>query len=156
MPNWVSNTICVEGGKANLKAFLEAVKGTATIFDFNRIIPMPELLKHTGCGRRTIDGTAYCSWYQLDDDNGRPFTSAEEAVLEEIGHRDWYSWAWVNWGTKWNAKHAQISVNRPAQGHIEITFETAWSPPIPVIAKMVEMFPALSFNFSSQEECCAI
>ena len=56
MPNWTSNTIHIDGSEADIRAFLEAVKWEDEIFDFNRIIPMPALLKHTGSANRTING----------------------------------------------------------------------------------------------------
>jgi hypothetical protein len=43
MPNWTSNTIYVTGKPADLRAFLEAVKWQDEVFDFNRLVPMPEL-----------------------------------------------------------------------------------------------------------------
>lgn len=52
---------------------------------------------------------------------------------------NWYQWSIQNWGTKWNAYMG-------VTGLIEDTyaiahFETAWSPPLPVIDKLAEMFP---------------
>ncbi len=100
MPNWTSNTIHIYGAEADIRAFLEAVKWEDEIFDFNRIIPMPALLKHTGSGNRTINGTVVTSWYVINpedpipgDDDVRVLTPDEEAALKEIGHSDWYSWA---------------------------------------------------------------
>jgi len=46
----------------------------------------------------------------------------------------WYTWNLKNWGTKWNACDTHIN-------HDTITFETAWSPPIPIIGALSEMFP---------------
>ncbi len=48
MPNWTSNSIRIDGTETDIRAFLETVKWEDEIFDFNRIVPMPELLKHTG------------------------------------------------------------------------------------------------------------
>jgi hypothetical protein len=56
MPNWTANTIDVSGKPADLRAFLEAVAWEDEIFNFHRLIPMPEILKHMGTGSRTIDG----------------------------------------------------------------------------------------------------
>lgn len=50
MPNWTSNSIRIEGAEADIRAFLDVVKSQDQLFDFNRIIPMPELLMHTGSG----------------------------------------------------------------------------------------------------------
>ena len=148
------NRIYIEGDQADIRAFLEEVKWEDKIFDFNRIIAMPELLKHTGAGHRTIDGQKVAAWFIIkpakydppqEEEVARLFTPEEEAELKAIGHPDWYSWSVQNWGTKWNACSAEIDDNSE-HGSAEITFETAWSAPVPVLCKMVEMFPKLTFR----------
>jgi hypothetical protein len=57
------------------------------------------------------------------------------------------AWCVQNWGTKWNARHTALSERR---GRIEIGFNTAWSPPLPVIRKLLAIFPKLSFTCSWQ------
>src|SRR5579884_469126 len=112
MPNWTSNRIYIEGKEADIGAFLEAVKWEDKLFDFNRLIPRPEILNHTGSGHMEIDGKKVEAWYIVkerdwskpgDTEEVRTFTPEEEAQLSAIGHRDWYSWSIQNWGTKWNA-----------------------------------------------------
>jgi hypothetical protein len=160
MPNWTSSRIYVEGEAADIRAFLEAVKWEDELFDFNCIIPMPEILKHTGSGPREIDGKEVESWYIVkhakydpppEPEVVRLFTPEEEAELKVIGHRDWYSWSVQNWGTKWNACRTEIDDNSD-HGYAEITFETAWDAPVPVFQKMVTMFSALTFNCQWRHE----
>jgi hypothetical protein len=152
MPNWTSTRITVEGDQADIRSFLEAVKWEDQLFDFNRLIPMPEILKHTGSGGRTIDGKDVSSWYiiapQTPDspEKVRLFTPEEEADLAAIGHRDWYNWSCANWNTKWNACQVAIDDGSIEFGNIEITFDTAWDAPVPVLRKMVKMFPKLTFD----------
>ena len=54
----------------------------------------------------------------------------------EYGYDHWYEWACNNWGTKWNACNTRIGVN-------EVSFDTAWCEPIPVIRALSEKFPNL-------------
>lgn len=159
MPRWTANTITVAGKPADLRAFLEAVKWEDEVFDFNRLIPMPEILKHTGTGSRTIDGQDVTSWYVVNpenpipcEDNIRVFTPEELAVLEDIGHDSWYSWCIQHWGTKWNACRSHIESSGLEAGSIEIAFETAWAAPLPIFYKMREMFPHLSFTCQWRDE----
>ena len=142
MPNWTKNTITAAGKPEDLRAFLEAVKWEDELFDFNRLIPMPELLKHTGCGSRTIDGKNYEAWYVENPDEPditkeivRAFTPEEQAQLKEIGHDSWYTWCIENWGTKWNACDVRIDDLGISSGFVEINFRTAWSAPLPVLAQ---------------------
>jgi hypothetical protein len=100
MPNWTANTIRALGTPQDLRAFLDAVKWEDKVFDFNRILPMPEILKHTGKGCRIIDGQRVESWYVIDntaafpkEEHVRRFTVEEEVLLEAIGHHNWYDWS---------------------------------------------------------------
>ena len=45
---------------------------------------------------------------------------------------NWYDWCNANWGTKWNAYDGQAVGGHDAG----IGFNTAWSPPIPVIVEL--------------------
>ena len=52
MPNWTANLIRIEGSSERIAEFLAFMRGgDDQIFDFNRIIPMPELLRHTAMWR---------------------------------------------------------------------------------------------------------
>ena len=149
MPNWTVNTIRALGTPQDLRAFLEALKWEDKVFDFNRIIPMPELLEHTA---KDLLGQRVKSRYVIDttvdgplEKNIRPFTEDEEAVLKSIGHSNWYDWSVEHWGTKWNACYSEIDETGSASGYVEIRFETAWAAPVPVFQRMFELFPQISF-----------
>jgi hypothetical protein len=160
MPNWTSNTVRIEGTCADLEVLIAHLKGPEEIFDFNKIIPMPEILFHTASGHCTINGQDVTSWYVIDpqqamfggDDNVRLFTPEEEAALAAIGHRDWYSWRIENWGTKWQPCRTELTEGGPEQGYIEFRFETAWDAPLPVFYRLLELFPQLGFDFTWQHE----
>ena len=51
--------------------------------------------------------------------------------------RNWYDWSCANWGTKWDAY--QVRVQRLSDTAMYVTMETAWSPPIPIFEKLVEL-----------------
>jgi hypothetical protein len=61
-------------------------------------------------------------------------------IIPTTGEADWYSWGIKNWGTKWNATDSYVSDSG------DVCFNTAWSPPIPVIRKLAELFPDLIFE----------
>ena len=72
--------------------------------------------------------------------------------VDNYGHKTWYSWSVVNWGTKWNAcdfHHKRVALKNSFQE--KMFFTTAWSPPIPVIERAGEMFPQLRFNLKYYE-----
>jgi Ferredoxin-like domain in Api92-like protein len=160
MPNWTSNTLRIEGSEPDLRAFLDAVKWQDQIFDFNRIIPMPELLKHTGSGYQTLDGKEVHEWYVIgneadllfNDKSVRLFTPEEEATLKALGHRSWYTWSNEHWGTKWNACNAELRAEAITDGFVEITFDTAWDAPGPIFRKLFARFPKLKIICTWQHE----
>jgi Api92-like protein with ferredoxin domain len=159
MPNWTSNIIRAEGPQAAIQSFLELVKGPEEIFDFDRIIPMPALLRHTGTGGIIVNGQRLTSFFMLDPqnpfpgpDNVRPFTEAELAELAVIGFSNWYDWAIHHWGTKWNSCHASLEHLIGEDGAVEIRFDTAWSAPFPIFHKLAALFPEIAFEFSWSDE----
>lgn len=156
MPNWTENKITVTGDAGDIRDFLHSVRSKESDFDFENLIPMPEILNHTACGIHYFDGKMCKSWYTVDidrlfDTDDRPFTYEEELELSAIGHNSWYSWCVENWGTKWNAKIPKIH-SMGIETEVEITFDTASSAPIPIFNKLHEMFPKLTFLFEWSNE----
>jgi hypothetical protein len=49
----------------------------------------------------------------------------------------WYDWRLENWGTKWDVYETQCT--RINANTLELNFYTAWSPPIPIYDKLVDM-----------------
>lgn len=80
-----------------------------------------------------------------------PFTF--QRILPRPGEEDadWYVWNTANWGTKWDACHAEL-VDGTVDGERTYQFSTAWSYPEPVFVRLVELFPELTFRFAFEEE----
>jgi len=66
------------------------------------------------------------------------------ANIKEHGCPTWYEWAIKYWGTKWNAYSGSIHTER-SPNWIALYFETAWSPPDPVLHVLAELYPDLRF-----------
>jgi hypothetical protein len=60
------------------------------------------------------------------------------------GAQTWYEWAYENWGTKWNAVYS--TVRDHDDDGARITFQTAWSPPLPVVHALSRQFPDHTFT----------
>jgi hypothetical protein len=67
--------------------------------------------------------------------------------LREHGVSNWYDFAILHWKTKWNA----YSVDIDRESH-QITFDTAWSTPTPIIEKLSEAFPEIKITHSYFDE----
>ena len=76
---------------------------------------------------------------------------------KKYGYANWYDWSCNKWGTKWNASNTimLIEYDSPlvdAPYPIAIAFETAWSPPVPIIEELFIQYPLLTFTLEFKEE----
>ena len=58
---------------------------------------------------------------------------------EKHGATDWYQWCIKHWGTKWNAY--SVVAGKTDDREATIHFETAWSPPLPVLDELSKLYP---------------
>ena len=72
------------------------------------------------------DDTELCNYLVPEprDDAGEPTSG-------------WYDWRLEHWGTKWDIYNA--TCERMDANTLVLSFDTAWSPPIPVFDKLVDM-----------------
>lgn len=182
MPNWVRTRLTFNGEQSRideLKAFVksetkdESGELHTNLFDFNKIVPMPEELNiESGSsgdwGMRYLLLNAKLSFMWTDDD--RSFMERMEKQKEKnpdrfnkdielgkkylsniskYGHKNWYSFRISYWGTKWDACEVEwVSDNC-------VEFETAWSFCFPIVQKLSEMFPDVAIEFSYADEDCS-
>jgi hypothetical protein len=116
MPNYCENDLYVEGKEKDLEGFLAFAKGT------------------DGTNELLFDFARFVP---------EPSTKKDDW--------DWYHWRIDNWGTKWNADRVQIeplghSYLWDEEAGVKICFDTAWSPPTPVILAAAHQFPMLCFR----------
>lgn len=142
-------------------------------FDFNKVIPMPEELNipssssgDLGMRYLLLNAKHPISWTEDD----RSFMEHMEKVKEEnpdrfnadielgkkylsnipkYGYKDWYTFCYDNWGTKWNASEIEWIADNCVE------FETAWSFCFPIVKKLSEMFPDVAIEFSYADEDCS-
>lgn len=175
MPNYVMNRLRLSGEQDRVNELLESVKDKDEVLDFNKIIPMPESLD-IEAGSKTDHGLAaykeFIAVYIFDGSVQKPDLldipeKSEQAFLRmrkdiqpdewelgktafqnqiKYGAPTWYEWAIENWGTKWNAFDTCIDEDN------SIIFYTAWSDAIPVISKLAEMYPDVSFKYGWADE----
>jgi hypothetical protein len=73
---------------------------------------------------------------------------------QKYGATDWYHWCSSDlpgrWGTKWNS--TPMDDPHIYDGSNRIEFQTAWSPPEPVIVRLSEMFPDAQFRNAWADE----
>lgn len=164
MPNWCTNTVEIEGKPEDVKEVVDFL-GEDRI-KFNKIVPMPEDLNitsgsQTSLGLAVVNGGAQAkkflgykwiqdkgivteeqlrTWVQECDPEAWEIGLKAASNIEKYGHATWYGWAIENWGTKWEA-HSVDEGEFTGDGYMVYCFDTAWSPPSPVIAELSRMFP---------------
>jgi hypothetical protein len=130
MPNWCSNYLQIE--TKTPKQFTKLIQGITNDseqpLDFDRVIPTPKELLETSAPNRT---------------------NAKE-MKDKYGYEDWYEFRVSKWGTKWNASDVDLQLTSPTS--LSISFNTAWSPPIPVIEAIAEKYPFASISLEYYEE----
>jgi hypothetical protein len=159
MPNWTTNVLSVTGHKSTIRKFMAAVKSKERSFDFDRVLPIPKVLKNISTGGRTIEGVQCDAWYEMGED-GAPvaITGALKAKIKAKanGFHSWYEWCCAMWGTKWNARHPEkpeLQKHVNGRTHTAVyRFDTAWCPPIPVLMAASKKFPGLHLSLYEESE----
>ena len=145
MPNWCHNRVTAYGNEDKIEKVKKIFESKTP---FNDIFPQPD-------------------WKNTPNEKG------ELPVLEQHKHPEtgkvvwetynfpdgtnddrWYHWCVDNWDTKWEPDMHEIVYEDTEI--LAITFNTAWSPPQGVIAKLREKFPELSFQCFYDEPGCEI
>jgi hypothetical protein len=145
MPNWVYNHLTIDGSKediAKVKAQVGATVKTKykgadevdemldrePIFSFMNILPPPE--------------------DKLDEYHAvHGYANGEKTGDTEY---NWYNFNVREWGTKWDARDVELLEDDETYLHYK--FDTAWSPPTEVIAKLAEQNPNLNITLEYREE----
>jgi len=117
MTNWCKNQLTISNNDRDV------IKEIANAFERNRLldafIPCPkELEKVTGM---------------------KPNDELAKKMMKKYGAEDWYLWRLDNWGTKWDTgrSHGTLTVVRPTK--IQLDVATAWTPPIPIFDRWVDL-----------------
>ena len=169
MPNHCSNYLNVSGSVKEMKKFYEHLsvtpkqdqddyEGETRVFDFNDFTPMPKSLDISSGSRVTNAVEVLNGEANMGPGGDYPDITPEDIELGKIylsnmkkyGHGDWYNWSIANWGTKWNAYDGYV--NEVEDDCFVVSFSTAWSPPMPVLEKICELFPNLTIEMEYQEE----
>lgn len=67
------------------------------------------------------------------------------------GSDKWYNWRIKNWGTKWDVDTDSVSRDED-EDFIEVSFDTAWAPPLEWLVKVSKKFKKLLFRIHYRED----
>jgi len=126
MPNHVTNRLIIRGSDQEvLKTMADIMEdeGRETSL-FHYLIPCPD------------DLMIQRVWYG-DPDKQKVQEERELANIEKHGYPTWYEFNCSRWGTKWDAY--SVGEVTLSDGELILSFDTAWSAPIPIFEKLHEM-----------------
>lgn len=136
MPNHVSCQLRIHGRPVKIQDFFLAVNGgKEKAIDANLIIPYPKKFADQDTKAETH--------------NKKIQKTGKGSYVKDGYNNGGYDWCLDNWGTKWGMYDFGDIVNY--QKSAAVFFSTAWSPPIPLIKKMGELFPDLQFTLRYYE-----
>ena len=145
MPNYCYNILTIRAKGETLEKAKRLTFGGSGTFSFNNCKPMPEPIRNTNSPNQIISESEYEARLLVDQtvERGTFFTrylqtQAQVDELEKMyGAKDWYDWARINWGTKWDAGNVD---NESEGDKIQVRFDTAWSPPEAWFVTLCEQF----------------
>jgi hypothetical protein len=93
------------------------------------------------------DAGGLCAYF---GDSYEQMLAFGEQLLENIrlhGDPTWLEWSFKHWGTHWNVDGKDdVQLERKSPTLATLHFDTAWTPPVPAISKLAEMFPMVEMR----------
>jgi hypothetical protein len=85
-----------------------------------------------------------------------PSRESNADLIAKYGVDNWYDWHCNNWGTKWDVDVQDNGYDSSEdEEYINLSFESAWSPPTEWLNKVAQDYPSLKFLLEYEECGCA-
>lgn len=164
MPNWTYNTLIIEGDQLNIARVKKQVAEpfTRKFADYKSVDGELKLVEVES----TFNNPVFAFWnickpedmhaYLHDEGTGIPDDPNDEKAWFQSNN--WYDWNVRNWGTKWDVANSdedsypETELIEDTETFLQYSFNTAWSPPIPVINLLSKQYPSLKINLDYEEE----
>ena len=121
MPNWCQNVTTLSHTDPEMIKRVEAAINRGELL--SEFVPIPQEL-------HIVAGSVSDPAEQV------ALKTKQEANFANLGYKDWYDFCCGEWGTKWDVDAGVINSTDNA---IDISFDTAWSPPIAWYEKMTAL-----------------
>jgi hypothetical protein len=139
MPNWVYNSLVIEGDADVLTRIAQQ-------------LATPHLNQHLDWKTNEVKNEMVeqpFSYYNII----KP-TNLDEYYDKPNGKQDhpdhWYSWNLRNWGVKWNASSAEQ--HDTEDGSLCYTFESPWGIPNEALLTLSKQYPTVTLELEYEEE----
>jgi len=143
--------------KKTLDKFLKAIKGKKGPLTFSSILPCPEELREIHTGGCKIGKKYVTAWREVKGKEVAVTPKEIKSLIKKYGAKDWYDWACMNWGTKWDLTDDKDEVAFGRDGDTAtFSFDTAWSPPVAWCEFAAGMFPGIEIEIHFREDGCGV
>ena len=159
MPNHCHNRVTIYGSGNDTDETRAQIAKLKQIFEdencFGQIIPEPDWA-NTPLTAETAGNWLHSKRGEVGE---LPVKSEDPFVPYRFKSTDcadvrWYDWRLQNWDTKWDCYDVVVTDDDP--DHLEVEFNTAWSPPEAICNELREQYPDLSVSWFYDEPGCEI
>ena len=157
MPNHCYNRVTIYNAQDTDESREQIAKPKAIFEDekvFGQIIPEPDWSNTPLLTSDNRFGTKYGNDGELPILQTDSYGDCLRFQSTGIADQRWYDWRVQNWDTKWDAYDLTVEDEDPDQ--LEITFNTAWSPPTAICNQIREDYPDVSVSWFYDEPGCEI
>lgn len=161
MPNWVYNTLTIEGNAEDISA-VKAQLNQPLQRQHDQWNPETKQMELQDV---LYSNPVFAFWNiikptNLEDYNKQDDFSKPLAERLQFNGDNWYDWNVRNWGTKWDVAvsdneqypDTELIEEEDWSDRVAYSFNTAWSPPLPAIETLSTQYPDLEFTLSYEEE----
>jgi hypothetical protein len=158
MPNWVYNSLDVAGSEQDIANLKKQLNQPFSITHDSYNIETGEYEKKPTSYSNPVFGF----WNVIRPTDleayfgEQPKHDPDKPVSFDSNH--WYDWNVRNWGTKWEVgvhdddRYPDTEIMDEGKDFISYRFNTAWSPPLPIVGELSVQYPNLTFTLSYEEE----
>jgi len=176
MPNWVYNTLTIQGPKSEIDYIKDKLNQPFTVMHDSWNPKTMEM----EVSETTYNNPVFAFWnvhspledgITMDEYVKQPNRLGidikdPEWFSKEVAHamtqKDWYNWNTTNWGTKWDVAVADENeysdtelLEYKSEGEdnwVVYRYNTAWSPAVTVLTKLSNMVPNSLLTLEYEEE----
>jgi hypothetical protein len=162
MPNWVYNSLTIEGNPEQVKSLIKQMNKP-----FVYSVQANGDLAYSVKQRKYVNPIfSFHNIYSyldhgITDEQYHGVPTFPEKFDMKFEGNDWYNFNNREWGTKWDVavaeddKYSDTSIQEADNGDnyvVNYNFQTAWSRPLPALQKLSAQYPTLLFTLSYEEE----
>ena len=156
MPNWVYNSLTIEGSAEDISAIKKQLNTPFSVEHDSYDMESKEMKRKVF----EYNNPVFAFWNiirPLDMETYHKQPDRTKDVLDFSGN-DWYNWNVRNWGTKWDVavhgdnEYPDTELMEEDETSLAYRFNTAWSPPVPAIEKLSQQYPNVEFDLQYEEE----